>query len=100
MFQLNYLLPGFPRSAPYRLKGKVEIRSQAPRVCAWNTVSACFRSGSSGRHKRGSEERKGRGRAASLQDTKPGTTLFASLTKENEGLEPGWLELTLEKPLL
>lgn len=36
----------------------------------------------------------GRERAASLQDTKPGNNpVFASLTKKNEGLEPGWLEL-------
>lgn len=48
----------------------------------------------------GSEERKGRERAALLRDTKPNNPIFASLTKENEGLEPGWLELTVEKPLL
>lgn len=43
----------------------------------------------------------GRERVAALQDTKPGNNpVFASLTKENEGLEPGWLERTVEKPLL
>lgn len=47
------------------------------------------------------KERKGRKRAASPQDTALGNNpVFASLTKENEGLGPAWLALTVENPLL
>lgn len=66
---------------------------QAPRVCAWNRVAACFKQGQVEGTNQGSERGEGQGEARN-------NPIFASLTKENEGLEPGWLELAVEKPLL
>lgn len=49
----------------------------------------------------GSEREEGQGESCLDARHKIGNNpIFASLTKENEGLEPGWLELTVEKPLL
>lgn len=88
-------------SSPYRLKRKVEISQMPP--CAWNGFSAPSEQGQVNGTNGGSERwgEEGRERVATWQDTKPGNNpVFASLTKENEGPEPGWLELTVEKPLL
>lgn len=88
-------------SSPYRLKRKVEISQMPP--CAWNGFSAPSEQGQVNGTNGGSERwgEEGRERVATSQDTKPGNNpVFASLTKENEGPEPGWLELTVEKPLL
>lgn len=85
------LLWAVPRAAPYRWKGKVEIRSQIPRCCGWNSFSAASEQGQV-RDTIGDSEREGKGRkrVAWLQeDTKlENNPIFASLTKENEGPEP------------
>lgn len=47
----------------------------------------------------GSEREEGQGEGCPAARHRTGNNpIFASLTKENEGLEPGWLKLSVEKP--